>query len=449
MKIIIVGAGEVGRHLAVCLSQEAHSIAVIEESESLAGDLDAQIDALVLAGDGSSVNTLIEANVAECDLFLAVTSDNNTNLVSASIAKELGANKVICRVHPGLQREEWLFDHRGHFGIDYIFSTERLASVELSKHIRNPESLLVEELARGRVELQQLRVSEKSDAVGKTLLELELPQRVRIGSIERGTDHVVPTAEEALLAGDMVTIFGEPRKLNGAVGRLGKGIHSTAKLSVVIFGGGEYGLALAQMLESWNCKVRIFEQDPKLCEELTQTLEDTVVINADATSLSELREEQVDRVDFFVATSSSDEDNVMTCLQAHNLGAKHCLTLIHRADYADAISATGTHFGIKAAVSPREATRVDVMRFVTSDRYHVVKSLEGGEIIESSVPEGSKVAGKTVKEIEWPEGCVLVAHLHGIHATVPAADDVIREGDNIYAMVSSKARRKFLKLISK
>ena len=137
MKIIIVGAGEVGRHLAVCLAREAHSISVIEESESLAAEIEQQVDALVLAGDGASVNTLVEANVAECDLFLAVTSNNNTNLVSASLARELGAKKVICRVHPGLQREEWLFDHRGHFGIDYIFSTERLASVELSKHIRN------------------------------------------------------------------------------------------------------------------------------------------------------------------------------------------------------------------------------------------------------------------------------------------------------------------------
>lgn len=449
MKIIIVGAGEVGRHLAVCLSREAHDIAVIEESESLAGEIDKQVDAIVMAADGASVNTLVEANVAECDLFLAVTSDNNTNLVSASLAKQLGAKKVVCRVHPGLQREEWLFDHRGHFGIDYIFSTERLSSVELSKHIRNPDSLLVEEIARGRVELQQLRVSEKSDAVGKTLLDLALPERVRIGTIQRDAGHVVPTAEEVVQAGDLVTIFGEPRKLNEAVGRLGTGIYNTERLSVVIFGGSEYGLALAQMLESWHCKVRIFEKDPQLCEELTEQLEDTVVINADATSLSELREEQVDRVDFFVATSQSDEDNVMTCLQAHNLGAKHCLTLIHRADYADAISATGTHFGVKAAVSPREATRVDLMRFVTSDRYHVVKSLEGGEIIESAVPPGSKVAGKTVKEIEWPSGCVLVAHLHGIHANVPAADDVINEGDNVFAMVSSKARRKFLKLLAK
>lgn len=431
------------------LSREAHNIAVIETSESLAQELDAQIDALVLAGDGASVSTLVEANVAECDLFLAVTSDNNTNLVAGSMAKELGAKKVICRVHPGLQREEWLFDYRGHFGIDYVFSTERLAAVELSKHIRNPESLLVEEIARGRIELQQLRVSAKSEANGKSLKELALPARVRVGAIKRNDCDVIPTAGERLLAGDLVTIFGEPTKLNDAVNRLGTGIHSTDRLNVVIFGGGEYGLALAQTLEAWNCRVRIFEKDPKLCEALSHQLGEAVVINADATSLAELHEEQVARVDFFVATSSSDEDNVMTCLQAHNLGAGHCLTLIHRADYADAISAAGTHFGIRSAVSPREATRVDLTRFVTSDRYHVVKRLDAGEIVESSIPQGSKVAGKSVREVSWPEGCVLVALIHGIHAKVPAADDVIREGDNVYALVTSKARRGFLKLLAR
>ena len=121
------------------------------------------------------------------------------------------------------------------------------------------------------------------------------------------------------------------------------------ELKVVIFGGGEYGFTLAQMLESWNCRVRIFEKDEKRAQELTDRLSNTTVIHTDGTVLAELEEEQVGEVDFFVATSGSDEDNVMTCLQANNLGAKNCLTLIHRADYAQAISGSGRHFGILAA----------------------------------------------------------------------------------------------------
>jgi trk system potassium uptake protein TrkA len=449
MNIIIVGIGEIGRHLALSLSRESHEIVVIETDEKLASELDSQVDARVMCRDGASVNTLLEANVAECDLLFAVTSGNNTNMVVSSIAKQLGAKKVICRVHPTVQREEWIFDHRGHFNIDHIFSSERLASVELSKHIRNPDSLLVEDIAHGRVELQQVKISDNSTAHGKSLSELELPPRIRIGDLTRGGQTIGPNADEKLHAGDHVTVFGEPRKLQEIINRLRRGESSDDSTKVVIFGGGEYGFSLAQMLEGWNYRVRIFETNPSLCEDLTERLASTTVLNVDATSLSELREEQVGDADFFVATSESDEDNVMTCLQAHNLGAKHCLTLIHRADYADAISSSGAHIGIMAAVSPREATRRELERFVTSDRYHVIKALENCDLIEASVPEGAEIVDKKVSEVEWPEGSGLVALLHGVHASVPAADDVIHAGDHIYAMVSTSARNKLLKVLTK
>lgn len=447
MNIIIVGAGEIGRHLAGSLSSAAHNIAVIELDEVLATELGNQIDARVLCGDGASVNTLVEANVGECELFLALTSNNNSNLVSCSIAKELGAQKTICRVDPGLQREEWLFDHRGHFNIDHLFSSERLAGVELSKFIRNPESITIDEIARGRIELQQIIVSDRSEAVGKSLREIKLPPRVRIGSITRKDEAIIPTADEVILAGDYVTLFGEPRKLSEIVDLLQKSPSAKErKINVVILGGGEYGGTLAEMLQSWNCRVRIFEQNPQVCEALTERLTETTVINADATSIAELREEQVGDADFFVATTQSDQDNVMTCLQANNLGTKRCLTLIHRTDYADAISQAGAQLGIMAAVSPREVTRRELMRFITSDRYHVVKKLKAGEVIEVTLDDRSAIIGKRVNEIDWPEGCGLVALLHGIHAAVPAAEDTFATGDTVYAIVSRKALKKFLKL---
>ena len=447
MNIIIIGAGEVGRHLATSLSREAHSITVIESNPELAADLEQSLDARVICENGTSVTTLLEAGVSECDLFLALTSDNTINVMAASVAKKLDAKKVIARVHPEVQREEWLFDYRSHFGVDHIFSSERLSAIELAKFIRNPESLVVEEIARGRIELQQVRVSEKSDVPGKKLIDLKAPERTRVASITRGGESFIPTASSTLEVGDVVTIFGEPRKLRTLAERLQKGHVSDTELKVVIFGGGEYGFTLAQMLESWNCRVRIFEKDEKRAQELTDRLDNTTVIHADGTVLAELEEEQVGEVDFFVATSGSDEDNVMTCLQANNLGAKNCLTLIHRADYAQAISGSGRHFGILAAISPREATRRDLEKFITSDKFHTVKKLGAGEVIETSVERGSIVAEKMVGEVEWPEGCILVAHIHNLHASVPGPEDILKPGDLIYAMVTPKVRKQFLKLV--
>ncbi len=450
MNIMIVGAGEIGRHLATNLSTQAHNITVFEMDETNARELDSRIDARVISGDGSAPGLLVENGVGECNLFLALTSSDNDNLVACSVAKALGAAKTIARVKPDLQRDEFLFDHRAHFGVDHLFSSERLAAVELSKFIRNPDALFVEEIARGRIELQLVAVDEDAQASGKTLASIGLDPRVRIGRIERDGEYIIPGAGDTVEGGDTIALFGEPAKISEAIDKFSSShtSHSDEGRRVVIFGGGEYGFTLAQMLDAWNFKVRIFDRDPAVCEDLTHRLSrTTTVINADATSLTELREEQVDAADFFVATTQGDEDNVMTCLQAHNLGTTHCLTLIHRSDYADAISTSGLKFGIMAAVSPREATRQELMRFVTSDRYHLVRRLEGAEVIEASIAKDSPLIGKKVSEVKWPTGCVLIALLNGAHASVPAAEDTFAAENNLYAMVSDKAKRKFLALL--
>ncbi len=450
MNIIIVGAGEIGRHMALSLSREKHAIVVLERDERIAGELDSKIDARVMNADGASINNLLEAGVSECDLFLALTSDNNINLVSCSMAKALGAAQVICRVHPGLQREEFLFDLRSHFGIDYIFSSERLAAIELAKFVRNPHSIFVEEIARGHIELQQVKVSRDSSLTLKPLQEIDFPPRVRVAAILRGEKSIIPGADDILEPGDVVTLFGDPNRLHEVAWRLQEREGTREPESnVVIFGGGEYGFSLAQTMESWNSRIRIFEADAARCEHLTDSLANITVLNADATSLAELKEENVGKADFFIAVTEVDEDNVMTCIQAHSLGAKNCLTLIHRADYADAMTGFGERMGIRAAISPREATRRDLMRFVTSDKFHLVRRLHAGELIETGVAEGSAAAGKRVKEVKWPENCVLMALLHGLRAVAPAAEDEIAAGDHLYALVDPRAKKAFLKLVTK
>ncbi|MEP2776033.1 MAG: Trk system potassium transporter TrkA [Luteolibacter sp.] len=448
MNIIIVGAGEIGRHLAGSLAKEAHRISLIEADKSLAEELEATLDAKVIHGDGTSVSDLADADVGECELFLSMSSSNTTNMMSASMAKSMGVAKVVSRVHPSLQREEWLFDFRGHFGVDHIFSSERLTAIELAKFVRNPDSLVVEELARGRIELQQVSVGENSSSKGKKIRDLGAPEGVRVAMVSRGATTYVPIADSVIEEGDVVTIFGEPRKLREFAKDLQGKRKSSNKLRVIIFGGNEYGFSLAQMLESIDCTVRVFERDPEICKGLADRLTNAVIINADATVSAELEEEQVGEADFFISTSTDDEDNVMSCLQAHTLGVKNCLTIIHRADYAAAISASGHHFGIRAAISPREATRREIQRFITTDSYHILKRFDGVDLMELRVGKGSIAAGHMVKEIQWPPGTVLVGKLRGLHAEVPGPDEVLLGGDHLYAMVSKDARKLFLKLLA-
>ncbi|MDX1681099.1 MAG: Trk system potassium transporter TrkA [Akkermansiaceae bacterium] len=448
MNIIIVGAGEIGRHLASVFSQQGHTISIIDKEESLAWELEQALDVKVIHGNGSSVEDLANADVGQCDLFLSLTSSNTANMVSASMAKAMQVQKAICRVRPKLQREEWLFDYKGHFDIDHTFSSERLAAIELAKYVRNPESLVVEELARGRIELQQVRIAANSGAIGTPLRKLGSPRGVRLAMISRDGQHFVPDADSELQEGDVAMIFGNPNKLRDFSAELQGKQKRGERLKVVIFGGNEYGFALAQMLESIECDLRIFEKDRELCDQLADRLLNTAIICADATVVANLEEEQVGQADFFIATSAGDEDNVMSCLQAHTLGVENCLTLIHRSDYASAISSSGHHLGIKAAVSPREATRREIQRFITTDRYHILEEFDEALLLEIRVPDKSPVGDLPIQEVKWPQGVVLVGQLRGLHAEVPGPEDHLEPGDHLYAVVARSSLKAFAKLVA-
>ncbi len=448
MNIIIVGAGAIGLHMARTLSDQEHSICVIEQDEKLATELNEQLDSRVIHGSGASVETLEEAGVAKCDVIFALTSHDHTNLVSTSIAKSLGARRSIARTSLATQREQWLYDYAGQFRVDYLFSPARLAAVELAKSIRNPDCLVVEELARGRIELQQIRLEPGSPALAIPLRELGLPSRVRIGAILRRGKLLVPQADDALEAGDLVTIYGHPRRLTEGLRKLQMADRDDSQLNVVIFGGDDYGFALAQTLEGGEFRTRVLEKDRRLCENLGQKLQHTTVINADATSLHELKEERVGEADFFVAATHDDEDNVMACLQARDLGAKACLTLIHRADYASAIQRSGAQLGILDAVSPRVAVARELSRFVTADETTVLRTLPGGiEILSTPVAEGSAVAGRSMADIRWPAASGIIALQRGNQASVPAADDVVEAGDTLVAIVTPGAKKDLLALL--
>ncbi len=448
MNIIIVGAGSIGLHMARTLSEQEHSICLVENDEKLAAELNEQLDSRVIHGSGASVEILEEAGVAKCDVLFALTSHDHTNLVCTSIGKSLGARRSIARTSLAMQREQWLYDYAGQFRVDYLFSPARLAAVELAKSIRNPDCLAVEELARGRIELQQIRLEPGSPALAIPLRDLGLPPRVRIGAVLRRGKLIIPQAGDALEAGDLVTIFGHPRRLAEGVRKLNLSNGDDGQLNVVIFGGGDYGFALAQALEGGNFRTRIMEKDRRLCDQLGQQLQKCTVINADATSLRELKEERVGDADFFVAATHDDEDNVMACLQARDIGAKACLTLIHRSDYASAIRRSGSQLGILDAVSPRVAVSRELARFVTADEATVLRSLPGGvEILSAPVGESSAAAGRSIAETNWPPASGIIALQHGNQAAVPAAEDRVEVGDTVVAIVSPPAKQELLKLL--
>jgi trk system potassium uptake protein len=448
MKILIVGAGEVGRYLCEILSEEYHDVTVIENDQALGDQVDEELNVRVIKGNGSSAEVLRQAGADQCDYFLAMTSDDKTNLISCSLAKALGAATTIARIHDQTYSDNSIINYQSHFGIDYLLNPEALAAVELAKKIRNPGRVAVENLARGQIEVQQFRVKAKARVLGKKLAELKLDPRVRIGYVQRGDEQQVANAQTILQENDYVTLFGPSQTLFD-IKPLFDPDSVSETVRIVLYGGGEASIALIRLLTHPRFKIRILEENKAQCRFLAEKFPKVTVIQGDATSLRLLEEEQIGSADYFIALTKEDEDNVMTCLQASKLGAKHTMLLVNRADYIEVLERLKETLGVELVVSPRIATANEVLRYSSREPYIELAKLANdcGRIVEIKVGPKSPCVGKKLREIQWPGDCVIVAFIHKSETKVPGADDAILAGARIVAIVRKENIRNLVKML--
>jgi len=439
MKIVIIGAGEVGAHLCDLLSRGANDVTVIEENPDRAARIDEEFNVRVILGNGSSAEVLARAKVGECDHFLAMTSSDYINLISCCIAKNLGAATTIARIHDHTYNDNSYFNYQINFGIDILLNPEALAAVELAKVIRNPGRVAVENFARGNIEVQQVVVSPKAPAVGKTLEQLKIGSDtgVRIGFVQRGTAIMVPGAQTSLETGDTLTLFGHPTAISSLKSKFtAKDRESDAH--IILYGGSETSIALIRLLTNPRFKIRVIEKNRHRCEELAEKFPHVTFINGDATSLRVLEEERVGHADYFIAATRDDEDNVMTCLQTAKLGTRHILLHISRADYTEIVNRLKLMLGVELAVSPRIATANEVLRYINDNDWVELAPAPGGigKILEIKVSPTSPNVGRKIREIRMPQETVIVALMHKFDAKVPGADDIVLANDRIAVIVT-------------
>ncbi|WOO41763.1 Trk system potassium transporter TrkA [Rubellicoccus peritrichatus] len=434
MKIVVVGAGEVGRFLCQTLSEVGHDVIVVESSEQIAQEVDEATDVRVLEGNGTSANLLQNAGVSDCDFFLAMTSDDRTNLISGSLAKALGAKVTIARIHDQTYADNSLVNYQLHFGIDFLINPEALSAVVLAKAIRHPGRVAVENFARGEIEVQQVRISPKSKFAGKKLGEMRLGKGVYIGLIQREGQAEVASADLVLQPDDCLTLFGHTDAVNEVRLKF-EPRNKSDIIRVVLFGGSETAIGLVRLLKNPRFKIRIVEGDAKVCQQLAERFPNVTLIHGSATSLRLMEEEQVGSADYFVACTKDDEINIMTCLQARKLGAKHVQLVISKPDYEHVLDDLRETLGVELAVAPRTATVNEVMRYISRESSQELMELPAGagKIMEFRINNDSSMANKTIRDM--PPGAVVVVLMHKFQAKLPSADDVILAGDRLVVIV--------------
>jgi trk system potassium uptake protein TrkA len=445
MRVVVLGAGTVGTSIAEILCQKGHSVTVVDKEPVVTRRVNDELDVRAVTGSAAQSSVLFQAGVLGADLCLAVTGCDEVNLVAASLAKAMGARRTVARVYAPVFRDLSTFDYQGHFQIDRLLSLEHLSALEMAGAIRHPGSIAVENFARGELEMQEWAITEQASGLGLPLKDLELPTGVRIGSILRNGKLSIAGAQDEVAVGDRITLIGARDDIDN-VKSLFK-LHPPKKQGVVIAGGGETGYHLAKSLEGRRFAVVVMDADLQRCEFLASHLKHATVVNADIQRRANLEEERVGSADVFAACTGEDEDNIMACVEARELGAKTILSIVSRPDYANVVA----KLGIDLAVSPREVVAEQVLGFLNTGPVMARAPLSGVgdiEIMEIDVVEGAAATEHVLASLDLPSQCLIAAVIRRNFVHVPGADDRLAPGDTVVALVEKSAVDAALKVFS-
>lgn len=449
MKCAIVGAGDMGLYFCERLIRKNHEVVLIEKDKNLVQNLSEVLPVQIVHKDGRLARTLLAMEIQKYDIFMSMTHDDDINLLACSLAKSFGVKKVVSRVHHILSQDMHCFNYQAHFGVDYFVNPYALSALEIAKKIRTPHGVEMEHFSRGQVEVQTFPLNEASKWVGKSLTELAMESNTRIGYIQRGTKFIIPSRDTVLNAGDLITLASDV----DALPRIRTQMQSPAmaKTRVVIFSGSDVTFALARRLSNPRFKLKVIEPELSICEELVERFTNISVVQGSATSLSLLAEEQVETCDHFVACSLNDEQNIMACLQAKRAGAKNIHLVLNKPEYEPVLTQLKAALNVDNLILPKLCVYEDAMRFLFPQSVAVLGQLNQGdvaEILEIHLIPGSCCEGRTIREIAWPAGTILLVLNHRFRSKVPSATDPLIGGDSIIVIVKKENKKALLNLFA-
>lgn len=433
MKIIIVGAGKVGRALAIELSRENNDITVIDRREEVVQELSDVYDLMGIAGNGASYSVQMEAGIRRAELLIAVTGSDELNLLCCLIAKKAGNCHTIARVRNPEYSTELSFI-KEELGLAMVINPEFTAAREISRVLKFPSAVEVNSFPKSRVDLLKFRVSEQSSLSGRKLSELfsNMPN-ILICAIERGDEVIIPDGNSVLQARDLVTIVGTTSEANEFFRRCG--IVSNQVKSIMIVGGSSISYYLAQMLLAAGIRVKLIEKDQKRCEQLSEALPKATVVYGDGTNRGLLIEEKVDKYQSFAALTNMDEENILISLFARKTGNMKLITKINRPVFDEVIK----ELDLDTVIHPSDITTEHIVRYVRSMKNASGSNVETlhkiingkAEALEFLIRGKSRVTETPLRDMKIRKGILIASISRKGKAIIPGGSDVIKEGDGV------------------
>lgn len=439
MNIVIVGGGTVGRAICVQLAREDHSITLIDAEESVLTEIANSCDVIGIAGNGANVATLRRAGAEKADLLIAVTSQDEVNILCCAVAKKLGTRQTVARVrnpeYTGLtqfMREE--------MNLSMTINPELAAAKEIYRMLRFPSAAKIETFCRGRVELAEFTVTPDSDLCGSTLLDLRarFPMRFLVCCVLRGEEVIIPAGSFRVQAGDIISVTAPDDEITDFFKKAG--IYRQPIRDVLIVGGGRVTYYLQSLMKRSKLRSTVIERNKELCRGLAEQYSCTVICG-NGTNQELLQEEGIAGKDAFLALSDIDEENAIVSLYAKAQGVRKVITKIGNYSYVDFFKGTG----LESIVSPQNSIATFLLRYVRA-MYHVADSeieslhriMDGrAEALEFVIKEEIPgLTGVPLKELKTQDNAIVACILHGDGVLIPSGDDRITCGDTVVVITS-------------
>ncbi len=442
MKIIILGAGQVGTSVAGNLASEANDITVVDQDAELLQTLQDKFDLRTVKGYAAHPEVLAQAGCDDAEMLIAVTNNDETNMVACQVAWTLfHTPRKIARVRaPEYHRHPTLFN-QGGLPIDVLISPEQLVTEYIERLIQYPGALQVLDFAGGLVRLVGLRAYAGGPLVGHQLRELNQHLHggeARVAAIYREGRAIHPTGDTLIQSGDEVFFIAAARNIPEVMAELGRADKPYKR--IIFAGGGNIGRRLALRLEK-EYNVKILERDPERAGAVSEELRRTIVLQGDAADEDLLQEEGIEDTDVFCAVTNDDEANILSAMLAKRLGARTVMALINRTSYVELVEAGP----IDVAISPQQATIGTLLTHVRRGDVVMVHSLRRGaaeaiEAIAHGDRHSSKVVGRRVEEVKLPRGTSIAAIVRGEEVIIAHHDTVIESEDHVILFLVDKRR---------
>jgi len=427
MKAIIIGAGEVGYHIAKSL-YATNDVIVIEQDEEACKRVD-ELDGQVIPGNGANVSILSKF-IKGTDILMAVTGSDEVNIVACMASKLIAGDKSKLKTLARVSNPDYIdkpIAKRVSIGIDVMICPELAMASEVAQILAIPSAIDAESFAEGKVEMMELVVSKGSYFANKMMKDLHLTDCCIISAIFRKDDVIIPHGEDSILENDHIVVIGQPSAMKDIRGLLGEVVGRRSK--VMIIGGGIVGFYLAKLIGKSEADIKIIESRKTRCEEIADELSGVLVLNGDGTDINLLKDEGINEMDVVVSVTDSDEKNLLCSLIAKKLGVKKVIARSDRSDYISLFEMVG----VDSAVSPRGATVNEVLKLTMGTGIEAITTIEGqkAEIIEYTASGKSKIVGKPLRDVKFPAGAIVSMIVHNGRTIVPRGSQVIQENDRV------------------